>query len=315
MQWWNIYVQVPERVSESVSAYLQHLGSAGVVIYDMMALSPGEGEGLNTCTYAAGWSVLYGALPVDAALPVRLCALQQFLDICPKRLTGPRWKMYCHLLQDPEYLTQWRRFFRPFCVAQRLVICPPWDTTPVSLPMESLKLDPGLAFGTGLHPTTRLCLTLLAQSVTPDRGGRLLDLGCGSGILGLAALKLGADTVVGVDVDPQAVMVAKRNAALNGLQDRVQFLEGSLDRVTGQFAWIVANIYLGPLVDMMPALARHLMSQGRVILSGILEPQELALQTSLRAAGLRVERRLVDEGWVALEGRPVSSAREQSLQA
>jgi ribosomal protein L11 methyltransferase len=303
MQWWDIYVQVPEQAGEIVSAYLQHLGSAGAVMYDRTVLSLDEETWFHTGDSVAEWVVLYGALPVDVTLPVRLCALQQFLDTCPKPTSGPHWKVYCRPLPDLEYLTQWQQFFRPFCVAQRLLIHPPWDTPPVSPGMESLVLDPGMAFGTGLHPTTHLCLTLLEQAITPGRKGHLLDVGCGSGILSLAALKLGADMAVGVDIDPQAVRVAERNAVLNGLQQRSQFLVGSLGAVTGSFTWVAANIYLGPLVDMMPALAACLAPQGCLILSGILEPQETALQTPLLAAGLHVRHRIVEEGWVALEGR------------
>jgi ribosomal protein L11 methyltransferase len=315
MQWWDIYVQVPEPMEEVVSAYLQYLGSTGVVIYDRTNLSPAGMARLETDAHAAGWSVLYGALPADATLPVRVCALQQFLDASPASSPIPRWKLWCRPLQEVAYLTQWQRFFRPLNVAQRLMIRPPWDTTPVSPAMASLVLDPGLAFGTGLHPTTYQCLMLLAQCITPGRGGRLLDVGCGSGILSLAALKLGADTAVGVDIDAQAVDVARRNAMLNSLQEHVQFLEGTVDMATGQFTWIAANIYLSPLVAMMPAFAKCLAPQGSVILSGILEQQEAALQASLHAAGLEVQCRLAAEGWVALEGRRTSAVLESPAES
>ena len=313
MPWWDIYVQVPESLSEAVSAYLQHLGSAGVVMYDGTALSPGEATWLDTAAHAADWTVLYGALPVDTTLPVRICALQQFLDTCPELSPAPCWKLYCRPRRDLEYLTQWRHFFHPLCIDQRLVIRPPWDTTPLAPGQESLRLDPGLAFGTGLHPTTHLCLTLLAQYMTPGQGKRLLDVGCGSGILSLAALKLGTHAAVGVDIDAQAVRVAKHNAVLNGLQERVQFLEGSLEMATGQFACITANIYLGPLMDMIPALVRCLAPRGNVILSGILEQQEAALRAALHAAGLDAQRRLTATGWVALVGRRAGDTPEPSV--
>ena len=309
MQWWDVYVQVPKSADQTVSLQLQSLGSSSVVIYEETTLSPAADPPLASQAEDTGWTVLYGALPVDAALPVRLCALQQFLDTCPTIASTPRWKMYCRPVQE-AYRTQWRHFFRPLEIAQRLVIRPPWDTTTIAPHLISLVLDPGLAFGTGLHPTTRLCLTLLARDGMPEPGGRFLDVGCGSGILSLAALKLGAAAAVGVDIDAQAVQVARRNAALNDLQNRADFFQGTVAAVQGRFDCIAANIYVGPLMHMMPALAQCLQPQGRLILSGVLAQQEAALLASLQDAGLQVQRRLVEAAWLALEARmPAPGAR------
>ena len=301
MQWWDVYVQVLEHVAEEVSAYLWHVGSQGVVVYDRTALSGGRRVRLDHSARAAAWAVLYAALPIDATLPLRLCALQQYLDTCPKPDAGPHWQLYGKPSQEMD-LTQWQQFFPPLDIEQRLIIHPPWQVPQMPAAMQSLQLDPGLAFGTGLHPTTRMCLTLLVRRLTAMPGGALLDVGCGSGILSLAALKLGADTAVGIDVDPRAVGVSMQNAVANGLQERVQFLRGPLDVVPGSFACIAANIYLGPLVEMMPVLAQRLAPQGQVILSGILDRQETDLQRAMAAAGLQVQQRRAEEGWVALAG-------------
>jgi ribosomal protein L11 methyltransferase len=310
MQWWDIYVQVPEPMGETVSVYLQHLGSGGVVIHESAMLSL-QGEAcLDTSLQASGWTVLYGALPVDEALPVRVCALQQFLNAYPSNIPALLWKLYCRPCPSGDYLTQWQHFFPPLYIAQRLVIRPPWDTSAVPSGIESLVLDPGQAFGTGLHPTTHLCLTLLARCSQLKQHGWLLDVGCGSGILSLAALKLGYERALGVDIDAQAISVAEHNAVLNGLQQRVQFRQGSVEAATGQFAVITANIYLGPLVDMMPALVERLAPQGSILLAGILEHQEAALRAALHTAGLQVHARLVEEGWVALEGQHTGMVSE-----
>jgi ribosomal protein L11 methyltransferase len=246
--------------------------------------------------------VLYAALPLDDALFTRICALQQFCNAFPQRRPGQAWRLYCRLLREHDYLTQWQHFFPPLYIGQRLVIHPPWETPSLSADMAGLVLDPGPAFGTGLHPSTHLCLTLLAQRLTSRQEGGLLDVGCGSGILSLAALRLGIETAVGIDIDTQAVAVAERNALLNGLQERVQFQHGSIESVSGQFTLITANIYLGPLVDMMAHLVQRLAPQGAVILAGILAHQELALRAFMQTAGLEVRYRLEEAGWVALEG-------------
>jgi ribosomal protein L11 methyltransferase len=180
------------------------------------------------------------------------------------------------------------------------VIRPPWETAAVDPDIACLTLEPGLAFGTGTHPTTSVCLKLLTEHLQAVQGTRVLDVGCGSGILSLAALKLGARAAVGVDIDNQAVMVAQHNAALNDLQHCVRFAHGSWEITEGVFDIIVANIYLGPLLQMIPPLARRLAPHGFLLVSGILETQEEAVVQALGTAALRLRQRAAEEGWVTL---------------
>jgi ribosomal protein L11 methyltransferase len=125
-------------------------------------------------------------------------------------------------------------------------------------------------------------------------------VGCGSGILSLAALTLGVDTAVAVDIDAQAVEATQHNARLNALHERLHCVQGSVDDVVGQFAWILANIYLGPLIEMLPLFRRRLAPAGTVVLSGILGSQEETLRERLTNAGFVVRQRGEDTGWVAL---------------
>lgn len=315
MQWWEIYVQAPESMSDVVSEYLHRLGSSAVVVHDMACLLPQQKSCVLTVPHAAGWTVLQGALPVDTHFDLRLRSLQEFLHARSGGCASPPWKLYCHVLLDAEYLTQWQRFFQPLSIGQCLYIRPPWDTTPIPHDMACLTLEPGLAFGTGSHPTTHLCLTMLTQCITGVQEGTLLDIGCGSGILSLAALQLGLRTAVGVDIDTQAVAVAQRNAVLNSLQHRVRFLQGSWEVAEEQSDVITANIYLGPLVNMADALAKRLRPHGTLILSGILTSQEGTLRTALDGAQLDVHQRLVEDGWVALAVRHSDRALRRTLPA
>jgi ribosomal protein L11 methyltransferase len=308
MEWWDIYAQVPAGMTDAVSEYLQHLGSSGVVIHESTVLAADGRLSAEQHVEASRWTVLYAAFSRDDSLLTRVCALQQFLDAFPKNHLSPAWKLYCRLLPEHDYLTQWQQFFPPLYIDTRLVIHPPWESPPLSSGVARLVLDPGRAFGTGLHPSTHLCLTLLARRLSSRQGGGLLDVGCGSGILSLAALQLGIETALGIDIDAQAVEVAERNAMLNGLQERVQFEHRSVESVPGRFGLITANIYLGPLIEMMAQFAQRLAPQGAVILSGILAHQELALHAAMQAAGLDVRNRLEEAGWVALEGE---KARER----
>lgn len=304
MQWWDIYIRVPESMSEVASAYLHDLGSTAVVFYEQAVISPQHDPCIETLSQTSEWTVLQGALPLDAMLSTHVAALQQWMRICAQEVPGVQ--LYCRPLLQVDYLTQWQQFFQPLSIGARLMIRPPWDTSPIPAHMVGLTLNPGPAFGTGTHPSTHLCLTMLVQLAARYQGGALLDVGCGSGILSLAALQLGWQRAVGVDIDAQAIAVATHNAALNVLQQRVQFLHGSWQVVTGQFPCITANIYLGPLVEILQPLTRYLAPGGTIVLSGLLVSQEATMRAAVQNAGLTVQERLVEDGWVTLAVRRTS---------
>ena len=194
------------------------------------------------------------------------------------------------------------------------MIRPPWDTAPIPAAMACLTLNPGPAFGTGTHPSTHLCLHMLLQYAAQYQGSTLLDVGCGSGILSLAALQLGWQSAVGVDIDAQAITVATHNAELNGLQDRAQFVHGSWQSVTGVFPCITANIYLGPLVEMLQPLTRYLAPGGTIIAlwsPGL--PRSRLCARPFTSAGLAVQARRVEEGWVTLAVRRAPDVEQGSV--
>lgn len=306
MQWWDIYIQMPESMSEVAGEYLHDLGSTAVVFHEQAVISPQHGPCIETLSQTTVWTVLQGALPLDALLATHVAALQQWMRTCAQEAPGVQ--LYCRPLPEVDYLTQWQQFFQPLSIGERLMIRPPWDTSPIPAHMVCLTLNPGPAFGTGTHPSTHLCLTMLVELAARYQGGALLDVGCGSGILSLAALQLGWQRAVGVDIDAQAIAVATDNAALNALQERVHFFHGSWHAVTGQFPCITANIYLGPLVEMLQPLTRYLAPGGTIVLSGLLVSQEAIIRAAVQSAGLAVQERLVEEGWVTLAVRRTSDA-------
>jgi ribosomal protein L11 methyltransferase len=163
----------------------------------------------------------------------------------------------------------------------------------------NVTLDPGLAFGTGSHSTTRLCLAWLAQRLR--RGESVLDYGCGSGILAIAALKLGAGDTVGVDVDPQAIVASRTNAQRNGVTASFATPDDIPSVATHRFDVLVANILANPLVLLAPALAARVRYGGRIVLSGILEPQAEEVGAAY-APWFRISVWGRDDGWVALAG-------------
>ena len=205
-------------------------------------------------------------------------------------------------VQDSDWENNWRQYYAPIAVGSRLLVLPEWEPVPEGERI-ALRLDPGLAFGTGSHPTTRLCLEALEDYVSP--GCRVLDLGCGSGILGIGALLLGAGACLGCDVDPKAPDVVLSNAALNGIgAERLRALAGdiladaSLRRsFGGGYQLVLANI----VADVIIALAVHakafLAPEGVFLCSGIIDGRQEEVRAALERAGLRVLRHTQEEEW------------------
>ncbi|MDI5934087.1 50S ribosomal protein L11 methyltransferase [Halomonas kalidii] len=207
------------------------------------------------------------------------------------------------LLTDRDWEREWMDDFTPLRMGQRLWIVPSWHEPPEPGAVN-LHLDPGLAFGTGTHPTTALCLEWLdGLAVAGALDGReVLDVGCGSGILAIAALKLGAVSAVGTDIDPQALQASRDNAERNAIAEadfRLCYPE-QLD--AGGFPVVLANILAGPLVELAPTIAGHVAPGGRLALSGILAPQAEEVLEAYRAEGLLMDEPMVREGWVRLSG-------------
>lgn len=188
-----------------------------------------------------------------------------------KQLLGDHIPMVATTLEDKNWIRAWMDQFKPLKFGQHLWICPSWLSVDEKDSVV-VMLDPGLAFGTGTHPTTSLCLSYLDSLDLKDKD--ILDYGCGSGILAIAALKLGAKSATGVDIDEQALIASKENAQRNGVEDKLQLVMGTDKKLDlPQFPVTVANILAGPLAELEPIIASLTQSGGKLALSGILTEQ------------------------------------------
>jgi ribosomal protein L11 methyltransferase len=293
MAWISISIETDCGHAEALADALLDAGALSASIEDADAGTPAEtpqfGEPGSVTT--PGWdrSRVIALLDpaTDADELVAACAPLAGLDTVPpfsrEEIAEQNWVQ----------LTQSQ--FDPIRVSERLWIVPSWHEAPDPDAIV-LVLDPGMAFGTGSHPTTRLCLEWLEQSVTP--GASLLDYGCGSGILAIAAAKLGAGNVLGVDIDLQAVSAAANNAERNGVSAR---FDDSAKEIRGQFDIVVANILSNPLKALAPAICGHVRPGGRLALSGILAEQAEELIAAY-APYLPLSVADTREGWVCLAG-------------
>ena len=201
-------------------------------------------------------------------------------------------------VSEQDWANNWKQYFKPLPVGRRLLIRPTWEPLENAGGRAVLSIDPGMAFGTGGHDTTRLVLETLEGLVRPDTA--LLDVGCGSGILSIAALLLGAESAFGVDIDPLAVKTARENGALNGMEPpRYTLVEGDLaDKVTGQYEVVAANIVADAIIALSPAVPAFLKEGGVYIVSGIIDTREADVTAALAACGFAVRTRHEHGGWL-----------------
>ena len=209
-------------------------------------------------------------------------------------------------MDDADWENSWKAYYKPLKIGRRLYVLPCWIDEPAPDGRVTLRLDPGVAFGTGEHHTTRMCLELLETAVRPS--GDMLDLGCGSGILSVAAVLLGAERAVAVDIDPVAEHVALENAALNGVDAaRYEVLIGDLlgdealrARIRRGYDVVAANIVAGVIIALAPFARACCKAGAPFIVSGVIDEREDEVKRALICEGFSVENILRSEGWVAM---------------
>ncbi len=293
MPWLRLTATVPPQQAENLSEALLELGALSVDLHDADADTPAEqaifgepGEpGAQLWSHNCVTALFAEDAPIEAIMlqAARAVGLAQ----------PPAWRT--ETLEDNDWVRLTQAQFEPIRISQRLWIVPTWHT-PSDPDALNITLDPGLAFGTGSHPTTRLCLRWLDANI---RGGEtVLDYGCGSGILAIAALKLGASGAIGVDVDAQAVQASRDNATANRVAARFCLPD---DAPKQQADIVVANILTNPLKLLAPLLASSARPGGQIVLSGILEEQADDV-AKLYAQWFDLAPAIVEDGWACLSG-------------
>jgi ribosomal protein L11 methyltransferase len=292
MSWRSLVVEVEAAAAEPLSEALLARGAAAASLEDAAAGTSAEQPVFDEPGAARGlWARarLRALVPadLDAETLLRSAAADAGLEAPSGFAVEP--------VADEDWVRRTQSQFAPIRISARLWIVPSWHAAP-DPDAICLVLDPGRAFGTGSHPTTRACLRWLERRVF--RGARVLDYGCGSGILTVAAAKLGAAEVVGVDIDPDALAAARENAALNRTPARFLDARAPLDFSADL---VVANILAGPLEVLAPLLAGRCRPGGRICLAGILEAEAPRVARAY-APWFDMAVADVDEGWIVLEG-------------
>jgi ribosomal protein L11 methyltransferase len=300
--WLEIAVEADVEAVEAVSEILGRSTPGGTSVEPAFELVD---EGLGVRLDPTRPAIVRAYLPARdrAAADRAVAAAAEALGHLQAFGLRPIGEIRIRLIDEADWADAWKAYFPVMRVGRRLVIRPTWRRHDREPDDVVVALDPGMAFGTGLHPTTRLCLAAL--EAVADRGrladARVLDVGCGSGILAIAAVRLGARRALGVDTDPIAIEATTANARRNRLVRRIDARLGSLPTGEPPFDVVVANLIAGVLVSLAPALHDELRPVGVLVASGIFIDREGDVRAAFEMAGLVVDERRVEGEWVALD--------------
>ena len=299
MEWTDIQITVPQQYAETAEAIATMVSNGGIYIEDYRDLEQ------------QAWEIAHVDLIEQDLLdqPRDIVKVHMYLapdenpaEILPlfkERLeaSGVEYKLETNGIEQEDWQNAWKKYYHAMEIGQRLAIVPGWETYDTDRIV--ITMDPGMAFGTGTHETTSLCLETLDSLV--KGGERVLDIGTGSGILAIAALKLGAEVAEGVDIDPMCVRTAGENAQRNGVADKFTVLVGDLsDQASGEYNIITANIVAAAILSLAPHVPVLMAPGARFIASGIIDERRDEVLTGLKAAGLTPIEVKEKRGWVCI---------------
>ncbi|GAM11213.1 ribosomal protein L11 methyltransferase [Geobacter sp. OR-1] len=289
--WVEVAFQIPAGLADQLSEELFALTGNGVCIdnqtldtFSIDALT--EPDVVTIHSYFPDTPEFPRLLAESERLVAALCSNHPEFEQTP-----PQVKPVCR----EDWATSWKQHFHPSPIGKRLLLKPSWEESDEFGDRLVIEIDPGMAFGTGTHATTRLCLETIERILAhlppydaplPNNPPTILDVGTGSGVLAIAARKLGAGRIVALDIDPEAIRVAMENLGNNGITEDIEVATTPLDRIDGSFAVILANILAEDLIRMAPELVAHLLPGGIIVLSGILTEREERVTDAYLDCGL-----------------------------
>lgn len=302
MEWTDIKITVPREFAETAEAIATGISGSGIYIEDYADLETQVEQMAHVDLIEQelidkdrNTVIVHMYLPPEQNVP-------QVTELLQERLLKAQasFKLECCGVKQEDWENSWKAYYHPIEIGKRLAVCPSWEDYPTS--RIKMLLDPGMAFGTGTHETTSLCLTALDGII--KGGERVLDIGTGSGILAIGALLLGAESAEGVDIDPMCVRTAGENARLNGVQDKFCVKIGDLsDKASGKYDVICANIVANAIIALSANVPPLLAEDGVFIASGIIDSRCDEVSGAIEKAGLKITEIQRLNGWVCIKAR------------
>jgi len=273
-------IPVSDETSELVSSFLFESGASGVL----------EGEGTLTIFF-----------PPPFSAEILLKRVQNYLNELQRLgLSFPPQSIVTEEIRDRDWNEEWKKSYGMTKISDRILIRPSWEKPPQDSPECTIEIDPEMAFGTGTHATTSLTLQLLEKNICGNE--LILDVGTGTGILSIAAVKLGAKKAIAFDIDPVAAQTAFHNVMKNDVGRKIHIFAGSLEAVAkAEFDIIVANVNRGVILEFLPFMSKLLDNDGKIILSGILDREETMVRDALGTCGLYILQLTAQDEWLAFE--------------
>ncbi len=306
MRWIEITVTTGEQAQEAVAELLMSRGANGTEIVDPFAFR----QTLETNKYldyaddglidSYGTDVIVKAYFSDDRDPLKLSQdiekelndMADYMDLCPKKL---QWAVR----DDAEWKDNWKQYFKPFRFTEKIVIKPSWEEYKPQPEDIVIELDPGMAFGTGTHETTQMCARLGEKYLIA--GDRVLDLGCGTAILALSAVKLGAQSALAVDIDDAAVKTARQNAENNQESQKIEVKQGELHQIPQEpYDLIFINIIADVIISLSNEIKNYIGPNTRVLLSGIIKSRQEEVKKAYSAIGFTLTEEMTLGEWVAM---------------
>lgn len=297
-QWLKIELTADPLLIDALSNFITEIGAQGVSQEELLPPSDDDFPDPDNRKQ----EILAAYFPNNAKIDKILMALDQYIsslsDIFPD-LAKPTFKT--EVLADSDWAEEWKKYFKPLRVSKTIIIKPTWERYVPVGPDIVVEIDPGMAFGTGQHPSTRMCLEALEELMVKereDRKWRVLDVGTGTGILGISCVKLGADRVICVDIDKQAIAIARENAKINEVQDHIRFVNRDVATVEEPCDLIIANLTANLLIKLRKHLTSLLDKGGYIILSGIIEQNRPEIEKHFCTAPFELYNMITEKEWV-----------------
>ena len=294
--WLKIEISAPMEMIDALTNFVTEIGAQGAFQESLEPRSP------NDFPDTASGEVLKVFLPLDVRLEGRLAALQTYIDslaeIFPE-LEKPSFRT--ESIRDPNWGEAWKKYFKPLRVSRNIVIKPTWERFSPTGRDIVIEIDPGMAFGTGQHASTRMCLEAIEDILLKDQSvdrWRVLDVGTGTGILGIACAKLDAEKILCVDIDKKAVEIARENATINQVDDRVEIRYCDVTTLTDSFHLIVANLTAKILIKLRSHLIRLLCPGGYLVISGIIEQNKPEIEAHFAGDSFPIHRLITEKEWL-----------------
>ena len=309
-KWLKIEISAPAELMDALGNFLTETGAQGVFQETLEPQSPGdfpESSSLET---------IKAYFPQNVRSEKRLAAVQKYLASLSEIFSElPAPSLKTETISDPNWGEQWKKYFKPVRVSSNIIVKPTWERYAPSSRDIVIEIDPGMAFGTGQHASTRMCIEAIEDIIMKDRSvqeWKVLDVGCGTGILGITAAKLGAQDVICLDIDKKAIEIARENAAINHVEDRLHIINKDAMMINEPRNLIIANLTSKLLLKMSRHFTQLLLPGGYMIISGIIEQDAKDIEETFSAAQLIQNKMITEKEWICYVLKKKTSAGEVS---